>query len=73
MLIDTLTPPDARTCSIQFVTGTGPEFVGSPQGAPGCRISVNALGADRTAMVRSDGDCRAVCALNGRPDGIYRR
>lgn len=73
VLIDTLTPPDARTCSIQFVTRAGPELTGSPQGAPACRISVDALGPGRTALVRSDGDCRAVCVLNGRPDGVYRR
>jgi uncharacterized protein YecT (DUF1311 family) len=71
VMIDTLTPPDARTCSVQFTAQAGPALAGSPRGAPECRVGVDALG--RTAMVRSDGDCRAVCVLDGRPDGVYRR
>jgi len=69
--IDTLTPPDARTCSVQFSAPAGPALGGRPRGAPDCRISVDALG--RTATVRAEGDCSAVCVLNGRPDGVYRR
>jgi len=69
--IDTLTPPDARTCSVQFAAPVGPALSGRPRGAPDCRISVDALG--RTAMVRAEGDCTTVCVLNGRPDGVYRR
>ncbi|MCW5771157.1 MAG: hypothetical protein KIT16_05930 [Rhodospirillaceae bacterium] len=71
ILIDTLTPPDARTCSIQFQAAASPAMNGMPVGAPSCRISIDALGG--TATVRSDGDCRTVCVLNGRPDGLYRR
>jgi hypothetical protein len=71
VVIDTLTPPDARTCSIQFSAPAGPALAGTPQGAPGCRVGIDALG--RTATVRADGDCRTVCVLGGRPDGVYRR
>lgn len=71
VMIDTLTPPDARTCSINFRAPTGPAITGSPNGAPGCRVGIDALG--RTATVRSEGDCSAVCVINGRPDGVYRR
>ena len=71
VMIDTLTPPDARTCSINFRAPAGPAITGSPNGAPGCRVGIDALG--RTATVRSEGDCSAVCVINGRPDGVYRR
>lgn len=71
VMIDTLTPPDARTCSMNFTAAAGPDLTGTPIGAPGCRVSVDALG--RTATVRSEGDCSAVCVINGRPDGVYRR
>jgi hypothetical protein len=71
VMIDTLTPPDARTCSVQFAARVGPALAGAPEGAPACQVSVDALG--RSAMVRSEGDCSAVCVLNGRPDGLYRR
>lgn len=69
--IDTLTPPDARTCSIAFAAPSGPALSGMAIGAAGCRIGVDALG--RSATVRSEGDCTAVCVINGRPDGVYRR
>lgn len=71
VMIDTLTPPDARTCSINFTAPAGPALQGTPAGAPGCRVSIDALG--RSATVRSDGDCASVCVINGRPDGVYRR
>ena len=71
VMIDTLTPPDVRTCSINFRAPAGPAISGSPNGAPGCRVSIDALG--RSATVRSEGDCSSVCVVNGRPDGIYRR
>jgi len=71
VMIDTLTPPDARTCSINFTTTAGTALSGTPAGAPSCRVSIDALG--RTATVRSEGDCSAVCVINGRPDGVYRR
>jgi hypothetical protein len=71
VMIDTLTPPDARTCNIQFTSATGPALSGTPVGAPACHVGVDALGG--TATVRSSGDCRAVCVLRGRPDGLYRR
>ena len=71
VMIDTLTPPDARTCSVQFSAPVGPALSGTPRGAPGCRVSVDALG--RTATVRAEGDCSAICMLNRRPDGVYRR
>lgn len=71
VMIDTITPPDARTCSIHFAAPSGPAISGSPVGAPECRIGIDALGGNAT--VRSDGDCRSVCVLGGRPDGLYRR
>ena len=71
VLIDTLTLPDAPTCAFRMETaGDGDEIDGFSQNAPECRVSIAFEG--RAASVAS-ANCAAVCVLNGRIDGIYRR
>ena len=71
VLIDTLTLPDAPTCAFRMETaGDGNHIEGFSQSAPECRVSINFEG--RAANVTSS-NCAAVCVLNGRIDGVYRR
>jgi uncharacterized protein YecT (DUF1311 family) len=71
VLIDTLTLPDAPTCAFRMETAAEGNFVaGVSQSAPECRVQVTFEG--RTARVESS-NCAAVCVLNGRLDGSYRR
>jgi len=71
VLIDTLTLPDVPTCAFRMETvGDDGVVEGSSQSAPECRVSVRFEG--RAASVASS-NCAAVCVLNGRIDGVYRR
>lgn len=71
VLIDTLTLPDAPTCAFRMETvDNGREIDGFSQHAPECRVSIAFEG--RAARV-SSANCAAVCVLNGRIDGVYRR
>ncbi len=71
VIIDTLTLPDAPTCALRLdVPQSGPEIEGAPQHARECRVTIAVEG--RTARVSSS-HCQAVCVLNGRVDGVYRR
>ncbi len=71
VLIDTLTPPDAPTCAFRMETaGTETVIEGRSAAAPECRVRV--LFETRSATVQSS-NCAAVCVLNGRIDGVYRR
>jgi len=71
VLIDTLTLPDAPTCAFRMETiGDGNRVEGASHAAPECRVSVTFEG--RAASVVSS-NCAAVCVLNGRVDGVYRR
>ncbi len=71
VLIDTLTLPDVPTCAFRMETaGDGNYIEGFSQSAHECRVSVNFEG--RTANVASS-NCAAICVLNGRIDGVYRR
>lgn len=71
VLIDTLTLPDVPTCAFRM-EGAGDDRLieGASQSAPECRVSVRFEG--RAASVLSS-NCAAVCVLNGRIDGTYRR
>lgn len=71
VLIDTLTLPDAPTCAFRMETaGDGNLIQGLSQSVPECRVSITFEG--RAASVASS-NCAAVCVLNGRIDGVYRR
>jgi uncharacterized protein YecT (DUF1311 family) len=71
ILIDTLTLPDAPTCALRMETaGDGNQISGVSQHAPECRIDITFEG--RAASVSSS-NCAAICVLNGRVDGVYRR
>lgn len=71
VLIDTLTLPDAPTCAFRMETvAEGNVVEGFSQSAPECRVSITFEG--RAATVISS-NCAAVCVLNGRIDGVYRR
>ncbi|HEY7610699.1 MAG TPA: lysozyme inhibitor LprI family protein [Alphaproteobacteria bacterium] len=71
VMIDTLTLPDAPTCAFRMETaGDGNIIEGVSQSAPECRVSITFEG--RAASVASQ-NCAAVCVLNGRIDGVYRR
>ncbi len=71
VMIDTLTLPDAPTCAFRMETvGEGNRVEGFSQSAPECRVSITFEG--RAASVES-ANCAAVCVLNGRIDGVYRR
>jgi uncharacterized protein len=71
VLIDTLTLPDAPTCAFRMETaGDGNQVDGASQHAPECRVAITFEG--RAASVSSS-NCAAVCVLNGRIDGVYRR
>lgn len=71
VMIDTLTLPDAPTCAFRMETiGDGNPIHGFSQSAPECRVSISFEG--RAASVASQ-NCAAVCVLNGRIDGVYRR
>ena len=71
VLIDTLTLPDAPTCAFRMETaGDGNDIDGFSQHAPECRVGITFEG--RAASVASS-NCAAVCVLNGRIDGVYRR
>jgi len=71
ILIDTLTLPDVPTCAFRMETvGDGNLVEGASQSAQECRVSISFEG--RAANVRSS-NCAAVCVLNGRLDGVYRR
>jgi uncharacterized protein len=71
VLIDTLTLPDAPTCAFRMETaGDGNLIAGASQSAPECRVNIAFEG--RAATVASS-NCAAVCVLNGRLDGVYRR
>jgi uncharacterized protein len=71
VLIDTLTLPDAPTCAFRMETAAEDNIVeGWSQSAPECRVSITFEG--RAASVVSS-NCAAVCVLNGRIDGVYRR
>ncbi len=71
VLIDTLTLPDAPTCAFRMETVDGGRDIdGFSQHAPECRVSITFEG--RSASVAS-ANCAAICVLNGRIDGIYRR
>jgi uncharacterized protein YecT (DUF1311 family) len=70
-LIETLTLPDAPTCSIRIdAPGERGRIVGSPSRLPECRVSISVEG--REARVESR-QCGGHCVLGGRPDGAYRR
>lgn len=71
VLIDTLTLPDVPTCAFRMEAADDDRAVeGWSQSAPECRVSVTFEG--RAASVASS-NCAAVCVLNGRIDGTYRR
>ncbi|MGH7003684.1 MAG: hypothetical protein ACREIP_07030, partial [Alphaproteobacteria bacterium] len=71
VLIDTLTLPDVATCAFRMETVSEDNIVeGFSQAAPECRVSVRFEG--RAASVASS-NCAAICVLNGRIDGTYRR
>jgi uncharacterized protein YecT (DUF1311 family) len=71
VLIDTLTLPDAPTCALRMETaGDGNRLDGFSHAAPECRVSITFEG--RAASVASS-NCAAICVLNGRVDGVYRR
>jgi hypothetical protein len=71
VLIDTLTLPDAPTCALRMETvSDGNHLDGVSHAAPECRVSITFEG--RTASVASS-NCAAICVLNGRVDGNYRR
>ncbi|MBL8662705.1 MAG: DUF1311 domain-containing protein [Candidatus Odyssella sp.] len=71
VLIDTLTLPDAPTCAFRMeTTDGGRDIDGFAQHAPECRVAISLEG--RAASVASS-NCAAVCVLNGRIDGVYRR
>lgn len=71
VLIDTLTLPDAPTCAFRMETaGTEAAIEGRSASAPECRVRVTF--EPRAATVQSS-NCAAVCVLNGRIDGVYRR
>jgi len=71
VLIDTLTLPDVPTCAFRMETiDDGSLIQGSSQSAPECRVSISFEG--RASSVASS-NCAAVCVLNGRIDGHYRR
>ena len=71
VLIDTLTLPDVPTCAFRMETaGDGDVIEGPAQSAPECRVSITFAG--RAASVASN-NCAAICVLNGRIDGVYRR
>jgi uncharacterized protein YecT (DUF1311 family) len=72
VLIDTLTLPDAPTCAFRMETidDGSVRIDGFSQNAPECRVSIAFEG--RAATVASQ-NCAAVCVLNGRIDGVYRR
>lgn len=71
VLIDTLTLPDAPTCAFRMeTTDGGRDIDGFAQHAPECRVAITFEG--RAASVASS-NCAAVCVLNGRIDGVYRR
>jgi uncharacterized protein YecT (DUF1311 family) len=71
VMIDTLTLPDAPTCAFRMETiGDGNLIQGFSQSAPECRVGISFEG--RAASVASQ-NCAAVCVLNGRIDGVYRR
>lgn len=71
VLIDTLTLPDAPTCAFRMeTTDGGRDIDGFAQHAPECRVAISFEG--RAASVASS-NCAAVCVLNGRIDGVYRR
>lgn len=71
VLIDTLTLPDAPTCAFRMETADGGRDIdGFSQHAPECRVAITFEG--RAASVASS-NCAAVCVLNGRIDGVYRR
>jgi len=71
ILIDTLTLPDVPTCAFRMETvGDGNLVEGASQSAQECRVSISFEA--RAANVRSS-NCAAVCVLNGRLDGVYRR
>jgi uncharacterized protein YecT (DUF1311 family) len=71
VLIDTLTLPDAPTCAFRMETAIDSNLIaGASQSAPECRVNIAFEG--RTATVASS-NCAAVCVLNGRLDGVYRR
>src|SRR5262249_23248084 len=71
VLIDTLPLPDAPTCALRMETiGDGNRIEGFSQAAPECRVSITFDG--RSANVASS-NCAAICVLNGRVDGVYRR
>jgi uncharacterized protein YecT (DUF1311 family) len=71
VLIDTLTLPDVPTCAFRMETaGDGNEIVGNSQNAPECRVSIT---FDARAATVISNNCAAVCVLNGRIDGVYRR
>lgn len=71
VLIDTLTLPDAPTCAFRMETSDGGRDIdGFSQHAPECRVAITFEG--RAASVATS-NCAAVCVLNGRIDGVYRR
>lgn len=71
VLIDTLTLPDAPTCAFRMeTTDGGRDIDGFAQHASECRVAITFEG--RAASVASS-NCAAVCVLNGRIDGVYRR
>ena len=71
VLIDTLTLPDVPTCALRMeAPSDGNEIVGNSQSAPECRVSITFEGRAANVITSS---CAAVCVLNGRIDGVYRR
>jgi uncharacterized protein YecT (DUF1311 family) len=71
VLIDTLTLPDIPTCALRMESEVDNRSItGFAQSAPECKVSVKIEG--RGATVASS-NCHAVCVLNGRIDGAYRR
>jgi hypothetical protein len=69
LIFDKVTADGARACGIRMdVPQTGGRIAGSPDGLPGCRVSVSIDGA--TANVFSNG-CRSVCEMGRRVDGTY--
>lgn len=70
-LIETLTLPDAPTCSTRIdAPAAGGRIAGSPRNLRECALSIAVEG--REARVQST-NCGGHCVLNGRVDGVYRR
>lgn len=72
VMIDTMTPPDAPTCSVRIDAPRAAQGLieGAPARSAACRVQVEADGPGLS--VRSSG-CAEFCVMNGTFDGTYRR